>query len=92
MRVTKELVNGIKDYILDCDNIKECLSELRRYRKDFFGVPDYNYYRYGNILPYYSDMRDFILSLGLECTEDNEEMCKVFCKACGKAIDEILAK
>lgn len=90
MEVTERLVNAIKDYILDCDDVEMTVSELRRYRKEFRHVPDYNWYRYGNILPYYSQMREFLEKEGFSCPEDNEEMCRAFCRATGKAIDLIL--
>ena len=89
MKVNK-LVLAVKDYILDDENREEIVSELKRYKKEFPSEPDYNYYRYGNILPYYSQIREFITNLGLKCAEDNERMCISFCYAVGKAIDLIL--
>ena len=86
------LVNAIKDYILEGENKEEIISELRRYKREFSTVPDYNYYRYGNILPYYSQIREFMSKLGIVCSDDNEIMCIYFCRHVGKAIDLILCE
>lgn len=88
----KNLVNAIKDYILEGENKEELVFELRRYKRDFRNEPDYNYYRYGNILPYYSQIRDFMSKLGIGCPDDNEVMCVYFCRHVGRAIDLILCE
>lgn len=89
-RINKEIVKAIKDYILEDVDKEETVSELRRYKKEFWSVPDYNWYRYGNILPYYSQIRDFYAEHGFEASEDNEVLCTYFCRCVGKAIDLIL--
>jgi hypothetical protein len=58
-RARKELVDAIAKYILEDENKEEVIAELKRYKREFRLEPDYNWYRYGNILPYYSQIRDF---------------------------------
>lgn len=89
-RINKEIVKAIKDYILADVDKEETVSELRRYKKEFRNEPDYNWYRYGNILPYYSQIRGFYAEHGVKVSEDNEVLCSSFCKCVGKAIDLIL--
>lgn len=89
-RARKELVDAIAKYILEDENKEEVIAELRRYKREFRNIPDYNYYRYGNILPYYSQIRDFYKEHGFACNENNELLCEDFCYHVGKAIDKIL--
>lgn len=89
-RINMEIVKAIKDYILEGVDKEETVSELRRYKKEFWSEPDYNWYRYGNILPYYSQIRDFYAEHGVEASEDDEVLCMYFCRCVGKAIDLIL--
>lgn len=88
--VSMKIVRAIKDYILEDVDKEETVSELRRYKKEFWNKPDYNWYRYGNILPYYSQIRDFYAEHGFEASDGNEVLCASFCKCVGKAIDLIL--
>ena len=89
-RARKELVDAIANYILEDENKEEVIAELKRYRKEFHFESDYNWYRYGNILPYYSQIRDFYEKNGFLANEDNELLCEDFCYHVGKAIDKIL--
>jgi hypothetical protein len=89
-KLNKKLMEAIKDYILEDENREEVVAELKRYKKEFGREPDYNWYRYGNILPYYSQIRDFYNKLNVPCSDDNEIMCNDFCYHVGKAIDNIL--
>ena len=91
-RARKELVDAIAEYILDDEDKEGVIAELKRYKREFRGEPDYNYYRYGNILPYYSQIRDFYIGHGFPCNDDNELLCEDFCYHVGKAIDKILAE
>ena len=50
------LMEEIKD---NYESVEECVSELRRYREEFPRETDYNYYMYGNIRPYYSQIFSF---------------------------------
>lgn len=91
-RANEKLVKAIADYILEDENKEEVVAELKRYKREFFSEPDYNWYRYGNILPYYSQIRDFYQEHGLKGNDDNELLCRHFCYHVGKAIDKILAE
>lgn len=85
-----KLVKSIADYILKDENKEEVIAELRRYKKEFPMVKDYNWYMYGNILPYYSQIRDFYLKNDYVPSEDNEIMLEHFKLHLRKAIDLIL--
>lgn len=89
-RAQSEKVEAIAEYILEDEDKEEVIAELKRYKKEFRNIPDYNYYRYGNILPYYSQIRDFYKAHGFACNDDNELLCEDFCYHVGKAIDKIL--
>ena len=89
-RARKDLVDAIAKYILEDENKEEVIAELKRYKREFWSEPDYNWYRYGNILPYYSQIRDFYTEHGFPCNNDNDLLCKDFCYHVGKAIDKIL--
>lgn len=97
MLYDKELLSAIKEELLECFdaeyNGKEiALNELRRYKNEFRNVEDYNIYRYGNIRPYYSQIRDLFVSKGIESIpkDDNETLCGLFCKYIRRATDELL--
>ena len=89
-RTNTTLVEEIKKYILEDEDREEVVAELKRYKKEFKAEPDYNWYRYGNILPYYDQIRAFYKSLNIPCSDDNIIMCNDFCYHVGKAIDSIL--
>ncbi len=89
----KSLTAEIKNYILEGvegEDRAELISELKRYKKEFPNKPDYNYYRYGNILPYYSQIRSFLTEHGFNPPKDDIKMCERFCFYVGLAIDSIL--
>lgn len=90
VKASKEKVDAIAKYILEDENKEEVIAELKRYKKEFRSIPDYNYYRYGNILPYYSQIRDFYKDNGFAYNYDNELLCEDFCYHVGRAIDKIL--
>lgn len=85
-----KLVKSIADYILEDENKEEVIAELRRYKKEFSMVKDYNWYMYGNILPYYSQIRDFYLKNDYVPSEDNDILLEHFKLYLRKAIDLIL--
>jgi uncharacterized membrane-anchored protein YjiN (DUF445 family) len=89
-RAQSKKVEAIAQYILEDENKEEIIAELKRYKREFFNIPDYNYYRYGKILPYYPQIRDFYKEHGFAYNEDNELLCEDFCYHVGKAIDKIL--
>ena len=85
-----ELVKAIKVYILEDVDREETLDELRRYRNEFPYETDYNWYKYGNILPYYSQIRDFYERNGIVPPEDCAGLQEHFERHVGTAIDELL--
>jgi hypothetical protein len=85
-----KLVKAIVDYILDGEDKASMVNELRRYKKDFPYESDYNYYKDGNILPYYSQIREFYEKNGVKVSKNDRLMEKEFCLNVGKAIDAIL--
>ena len=90
MLVNNTLVKAIKDYILSDENREEIVNELNRYKKEFSSVLDYNWYMYGNILPYYSDIREFYNKNGFTCNDNNDELLHHFRFHIRRAIDSIL--
>lgn len=92
MKVNKTLVKAIKDYILRDEDREQIVNELRRYKKEFPNVLDYNYYKYGNILSYYSQIAEFYRKNGLHPSENNDMLQKHFEGHIRYAIDEILAE
>ena len=93
MRTNEKLVTAIKDYILeDEENPEEVKNELKRYKKEFHNEKDYNWYKYGNILPYYSQIRDFYEKNGIEVPDSDSVLQEHFEYHVGKAIDSILSE
>lgn len=92
MIVNNTLVKAIKEYILSDVNREEIVNELNRYKKEFSSVLDYNWYMYGNILPYYSDIRAFYNKNGVTFSDDSDELLLHFKFHIRYAIDEILAE
>lgn len=90
MLVNNTLIKAIKDYILSDEDKEEIVNELNRYKKEFSSVMDYNWYMYGNILPYYSDIREFYNKNGFTCNDNNEELLHHFRFHIRRAIDSIL--
>ena len=93
IRTDEKLLTAIKDYILeDEENPEEVKNELRRYKKEFHNEKDYNWYKYGNILPYYSQIRDFYERNGIAVPESDSVLQEHFEYHVGKAIDSILSE
>lgn len=90
--INNKLVKAIEDYILEDVYREETINELRHYKKAFPREKDYNWYMYGNILPYYSQIRDFYLKNGFTPSENNEILLEHFKLHIRKAIDNILAE
>lgn len=88
--INNKLVKAIEDYILEDVDREETINELRRYKKEFPMEKDYNWYMYGNILPYYSQIRDFYLENDFTPSEDNSILEEHFKLHIRKAIDNIL--
>ena len=92
MRTNEKLLTAVKDYILEDENKDEVINELRRYKKEFSFEKDYNWYKYGNILPYYSQIRDFYEKNGIFAPESDSVLQEHFEYHVGKAIDSILSE
>lgn len=93
MRADDKLVKAIKDYILeDEENPEEVKNELKRYKTEFHNEKDYNWYKYGNILPYYSQIRDFYEKNGIPLPDSDSVLQEHFEYHVGKAIDSILSE
>lgn len=90
MLVNNTLVKAIKDYILSDEDKEGIVNELNRYKREFSSVLDYNWYMYGNILPCYSDIREFYNKNGFTCNENNDELLHHFRFHIRRAIDSIL--
>lgn len=85
-----ELVKAIKAYMLEDEDKEEVIAELKRYKREFSMELDYNWYQYGNILPYYSQIRDFYGKNGIVPPEDCAELQEHFERHVRTAIDELL--
>lgn len=83
------LVEAIKKYILEDEDKAEIVKELKRYKTEFRNCIGYNWYAYGNILPYYSQIRDFYKENGVEACKRDDVLQKHFEKHIERAIDEI---
>lgn len=92
IRTDKKLLTAIKDYILEEENPEEVKNELKRYKTAFHKEKDYNWYKYGNILPYYSQIRDFYLEHDIPVPESDSVLQEHFEYHVGKAIDLILSE
>ena len=87
---TDSLVKAIKVYIFEDVDKEETVNELKRYKREFRDCIGYNWYAYGNILPYYYQIREFYVNNGLTPSEDNAILQRHFEKHIQRAIDEIL--
>lgn len=87
---SKAFIKAVADYILDEEDVDSVKTELARYKRTFPMATDYNWYMYGNILPYYTQIREFMEKNGMEAPEDNSRLQKTFCVYVRKAIDAIL--
>lgn len=89
-KIKIRIIEGIMDYIMDINNVEEIVHELFRYRNSFPHETDYNWYSYGNIMPYYHQIREFYKECGHECVCDDETMLQDFKRHIRIAIDCIL--
>lgn len=73
------------------DNKEESLLEIKRYRNEFPGEPDYNIVEYGNLLAYYYDIRLFYNRNNYDITDmDNDDVWKIYKKHVGQAVKQLL--
>lgn len=89
MKIERKIVKAIIKYIFDDEDFKQVVSGLERYRNEFSREPDYNYYSYGNILPYYSQIRTFYEKNGFKTPSDDNMLLDHFKAHVRKAIDAV---
>lgn len=91
---TRKLLDLLKHELLENlgDNQEEALKEIIRYKDNFPHELDYNIYSYGNIRPYYSQIRDFFNSIPMKISCDNEVMCNRYKYYIRKAVRELIAE
>ena len=64
-------LNGIEAALLSIlDTKAESLEQIRAYVNEFKKEPDYNIAQYGNMLCYYTDIRDFYRSCGYKSMDN----------------------
>lgn len=81
-----EKINDFSDFWFNTRN--DAIDELRRYKKEFPKELDYNYYVYGNLLVYFSDINRLFKTAWYTRLYGNEETrYKALVR---KAIDDIL--
>ena len=92
MKKTKKdiMVEAIKNYIIEDVDKEKTVNELKRYKREFKFFMDYNWYSYGNILPYYYQIRDFYEENNCKAHKDNEIMLAEFKTYIREAIDKII--
>ena len=86
------VLETIKESLLEWgDNKEESLSEIKRYRNEFPGEPDYNIVEYGNLLVYHYDIRLFYNRNNYDITDmDNDDVWEIYKKHVGQAVKQLL--
>lgn len=88
---TQILKDDLKRAILErYESKKECLNELRRYKKAFKFDRAYNYYKYGNIFPYYSQITEFYVNHCVDVPENDEKLQVMFEDDLREVIDDLI--
>lgn len=93
VRTDEKLKDRIKSFFLYswADSKEEAVKELKRYRNEFTKERGYNLYAYGNICPYYSQIREFCHEVGFSTKIFSDKTLQyIFEKHIEKAVDEIL--
>lgn len=88
----KELLQDLKRELLSSfgNSETEAINKMKHYKKEFPCYPGYNIYAYGNIMPYYSQIREFFESHNVKVSDDNMLMQKFFERCIKEAVDDIL--
>lgn len=81
-----EKVNDFDSYWYETRD--DAINELRRYKREFIRELDYNYYAYGNLLIYYTDINKLFKDAWYNRLYGNEELR--YKTLVWKAIDDIL--
>lgn len=88
----KELLQDLKRELLSSfgNSETEAINEMKRYKKEFPCYPGYNIYAYGNIMPYYSQIREFFERHNVKVSDNDTLMQKFFERCIKEAVDDIL--
>lgn len=91
---TRKLIDLLKHELLENlgDNQENALKEIIRYKENFPRELDYNIYSYGNIRPYYSQIREFFDSVPMKVSGNDEIMCNRYKYFIRKAVKELIAE
>ena len=92
MNKTDNLIEELKLELIENmgSNKDEALNELARYKKEFFFFEDYNIYTYGNIRPYYSQIREFFAACKMKVSKNDEVMLARYKYYIREAVNELL--
>lgn len=92
MNKTNNLIKELKlELIENMGSTKvEALHELARYKKEFYFIDDYNIYTYGNIRPYYSQIREFFASCKMKVSKNDDVMLARYKYYIRQAVNELL--
>lgn len=92
MTKTQNLINELKTELLECfsDDKKESLNEIVRYVNEFYLETDFNIYMYGNIRPYYYQIRAFFDACKMKVSKNDDVMLARYKYYIRQAVNEIL--
>ena len=62
--VINDIYTDIVNKIVDCEGLGDVIDDLKRYRNEFRGERDYNYYQYGNLAISYYEIREIFRRAG----------------------------
>lgn len=92
MNKTDNLIEELKTELIECmgSNKDEALNELVRYKKEFYFIEDYNIYNYGNIRPYYYQIREFFEACKMRVSKNDDIMLARYKYYIRQAVNELL--
>lgn len=92
MTKTRHLINELKNELLECfsDDKQESLNAIKRYVTEFYLEQDYNIYMYGNIRPYYYQIRAFFDACKMKVSKNDDIMLVRYKYYIRQAVNEIL--
>ena len=62
--VINDIYTDIVNKVVDCEGLGDVVDDLKRYRNEFRGERDYNYYQYGNLAISYYEIREIFRRAG----------------------------
>lgn len=62
--VINDIYTDIVNKTVDCEGLGDVIDDLKRYRNEFRGERDYNYYQYGNLAISYYEIREIFRRAG----------------------------